>query len=600
MGRSVYALFRETAMSRPQAVAARHKVDGRWRDVTWGEIATVVEHVAAGLMRLGVEAGDRVGILANSRLEWCLADLGIMGAAAATVPIYQSNLPSECAYIINDAGSVVVFAEDAAQLAKLRQVRDATPQVRAVICFTGDAVDHGSDREIAWDDFLAAGKAWLAEHASEVASRAAALDPQALLTIIYTSGTTGPPKGAALVHDNMLYEAEAIREVGMVGPDDVEYLFLPMAHAFAKGLEVAWFTTGHVMAFWEGDQKKIIDELGEVHPTVFPAVPRIFEKVHARIVEDVERTPGIMGRLARWGLAKGREAAAAEAAGGRPSDPGWAIARRLVFGKIGRRLAERFGGRLRFCVSGGAPLPREIAYFFQYAGVRVCEGYGLTETSAGSSINRPDRIRPGTVGQPLPGTEFRVADDGELLIRGRGVMRGYWNREAATREAIDADGWFHTGDIGAIDAEGFVRITDRKKDIIVTAGGKKIAPQNLESVLKSLSPIVSQVVVHGDTRRYLTALVTLDAEAVAVWARQRGIAGPAADHAVLSRHPELQREIQRAVDELNRQLPSYATLKRVAILDHDFEVGDQLTPTFKVKRQVCVDRYRVQIDAMYE
>ncbi len=598
MADSVYALFRETAAARGEAVAARHWAGDAWRDVSWRALAADVEHAAAGLVRLGVQPGDRVSILANSRLEWAIADLAIMGAAAVTVPIYQSNTPAECEYLLDDAGSVVVFAEDAAQLEKLRRIRGATPQVRTVVCFTGDAVERDSEREMSWDDFLAAGAAWLADHPGAVSERAATLAPASLLTIIYTSGTTGPPKGAALTHDNMLYEAEAIRGVGMVGPDDVQYLFLPLAHAFAKALAVAWFTTGHVMAFWRRDQKRLLDDLGEIRPTVFAAVPRVFEKVHARIVEDIEQTPGLAGRFARWGLTRGRAAAAAEAAGTPLRDPGWAIARRLVFGQIGRRLAARLGGRLRFCVSGGGPLSRELAFFFQYAGLRVCEGYGLTETSAGSTINLPDAIRPGTVGRPLPGTEIRVAPDGELLIRGRGVMRGYWNRDADTRDTIDADGWFHTGDIGEIDADGFVRITDRKKDIIVTAGGKKVAPQNLENMLKSLSPIVSQVVVHGDLRRFLTALVTLDAEAAAAWARQRGIADT--DLPALSQHPAVTREVQQAVDALNRDLPSYATLKRIAILDHEFEIGQQLTPTFKVKRQVCVRLYREQLEAMYE
>ncbi|HLK10636.1 MAG TPA: long-chain fatty acid--CoA ligase [Candidatus Binatia bacterium] len=597
MARSVHALFRETASARPAAVAARHKVAGAWRDVTWAEMAATADRLTAGLMSLGVAPGDRVGLLSNTRLEWCLADLGIMGAAAVTVPIYQSNLAAECEYILRDADASVVLVEDGTQLAKLRRVRAGIPGVRTVVCLDGGAVDRGGAWEVAWDDLLAAGDAWLADRGGDVAARAAGLGPDAVLTIIYTSGTTGPPKGAVLTHDCMLYEAEAIRAIGMVGPEDVEYLFLPLAHAFARVLEVAWFATGHVMAFWQRDQTKIVDDLGEVRPTVFAAVPRILEKVHARVVEDVERAPGLGGRLARWGLAKGREAAAVEAAGGRPRGLGWAVARTLVYGAIGRRLHARFGGRLRFCVSGGAPLAPDIARFFQHAGVTVCEGYGLTETSAGTCINRPDHVVPGSVGPPLPGTEVRIAPDGEVLIRGRGVMRGYWRREADTREVLDPDGWFHSGDIGTLDGEGLLRITDRKKDIIVTAGGKNIAPQNIENALKSIHPLISQVVVHGDMQRYLTALVTLDGDAVLAWARARGVAEP--DYAALTRHPDLAEEIQRAVDQLNRQLPSYSTLKRVAILDHDFEVGDQLTPTLKVKRRVCIDRYRAQLEAMY-
>ena len=595
MPRSVLEVFRTTAAARPDAVAARYEAAGRWRDVTWREMDGIATEAAAALIRVGVAPGERVAILSNTRVEWSLADLAVMGAGAVTVPIYQSNLPSECEYILRDAGCVAAFVEDAAQLAKVRQVRAALPALRRVVCFTPGAVDAGDASETTWDRFLESGREWLAGHRAAVDARAAALDPESLLTIIYTSGTTGPPKGAVLAHDCMLYEAAATREIGIIGPDDVEYLFLPLAHSFAKVLEVAWFATGHVMAFWRRDQKKIVDDLAAVRPTVFAAVPRILEKVHARVVEEIDRRPGVAGALARWGLAKGREAAAR---GGASWDPGWLVARTLVFGAVGRQLHERFGGRLRFCVSGGAPLSRELAWFFHFAGVKVCEGYGLTETSAGTTINRPDRIRPGTVGSPLPGTELRIAPDGEVLVRGRGVMRRYWNRDADTAEAIDAQGWFHTGDIGEIDADGSLRITDRKKDIIVTAGGKNVAPQNIENALKATSPLVSQVVVHGDMERYLTALVTLDPEALAAWAAERRIYG-ADDYVALTRSPEVRAEIDRVVAQVNRELPSYSTVKRVAILDHDFQVGDQLTPTLKVRRKLCVDRYRAEIDAMY-
>ena len=410
-----------------------------------------------------------------------------------------------------------------------------------------------------------------------------------------------------LTHDNMLYEAEAVHKINLITPDDVQYMFLPMAHVFAKVLETIWFQEGHVMAFWTGDQKKIVDELAEVHPTMMCSVPRIFEKVHARVVDQALAKPGLSGKIAAWGLQQGEKAARLEQQGGKPGGLAWMLAQTLVFSTIRQTLAARFGGRLRFAVSGGAPLGKDVAYFFKYAGVTLCEGFGLTETSAASAVNLPSDARIGFVGRALPGTEFKVASDGELLIRGRGVMKGYWNREDATKEAIDADGWFHTGDIGMIDKDGFIKITDRKKDIIVTACGKNVAPQNLENLIKSKSSLISQVVIHGDKRKFLSAVVTLDEDNLKNFAKTKGLSG---DNATLSQHQAVNDALAATFKEVNATLASYETVKKFKILDHDFTIGDKpeekdkpgaglLTPSLKVKRKAVNERYKDIFDGFY-
>jgi long-chain acyl-CoA synthetase len=606
MAKSIHELFQNCVSARREKVAAQHKVGGVWRDVTWAELESTATKAAAGLVSIGVQPREMVSLISNTRLEWIMADLGILGAGATTVPVYQSSTPDDTQFILNDAGSVVVFVEDATQLQKLRGIRGQIPGVKKVIAFSGD-VDAAGGWEMGWAQLLEQGAEHLKTHAADVKARAAGLQPTDLLTLIYTSGTTGRPKGAMLTHDCMLYEAEAIHRINLITPDDVQYLFLPMAHVFAKVLETIWFQEGHVMAFWTGDMKKIVDELGEVRPTMMCSVPRIFEKVHAKVVADVAATPGVPGRIAQWGLTQGEKAAKLELAGGKPGGISWALAQKLVFKKLHGKLTARFGGRMRFFVSGGAPLGKDVAYFFRYAGFTICEGFGLTETSAASAVNLPSDARIGTVGRALPGTEFKVASDGELLIRGRGVMKGYWKREDATKEAIDAEGWFHTGDIGVVDKDGFIRITDRKKDIIVTAGGKNVAPQNLENQVKSKSALISQVVVHGDKRKFLSAVVTLDEENLRAWARGQGRSG---DHATLSQLPEVHAVLAQVFKDVNATLASYESIKRFTILDHDFTVGDKpedkdrpgaalLTPSLKVKRKAVNERYKDVFDAFY-
>jgi len=595
MVQSFFDLFQQNLDRHPDAVAARFKRDGDWRDLTWAELGRRIDAVSAGLLRLGVEAGDRVCVLSNTRIEWPIADLGIVGAGAVTVPIYQSNTPEEAAYILNDSGAVVVFAEDATQLEKLRQIRQQVPTLRRVVCFQpGVATDPGG-WEVDWDPYLVQGTEAAESLAGELDERRKGLEPSGLATLIYTSGTTGRPKGVMVTHDNLVAAGESTSSVGIFSSGDIQLLFLPLAHSFAKLLTVGWYATGSLMAFAESIEA-VVENMGEVRPTFMASVPRVFEKVHARVVGEATGRGGLQGKIARWALAKGEEAARREHRGESPGGPGWTLAKALVFKKVGRRLQERFGGRLRFFISGGAPLAREIAYFFKYAGVTICEGYGLTETSSVTTLNRLGQVKIGTVGQALPEVELKLADDGEILIRGRTVFVGYWKKPEATEEVLGEDGWFATGDVGEIDEDGYLSITDRKKDLIITAGGKNIAPQNIENQLKSKSPLISQVVVYGDRKPYLVALVTLDPAALTEWGEAHGVAG---DAATLSRLPQVHGLVKSAVADVNRELPRYETVKRFTVLDHDFEVGDQLTPTLKVRRKRVDQRYGDLLEDLY-
>ncbi|MBI5498519.1 MAG: long-chain fatty acid--CoA ligase [Deltaproteobacteria bacterium] len=592
---SIFELFQHHVRNRPDAPALRHKRDGAWRDITWGGLNSVVIKVSAALLAEGIRYQDRVNILANTRWEWLAADLGILGAGATCVPIYQSNLADEVEYIIQDSGSVLLFAEDEVQLEKLRKVRAGIPAIRRVVLLDGSPRADDGDWVCTWEDFLKRGEAHLAAHRAAVDAAPSALTRDDLVCLIYTSGTTGRPKGVMVTHDNCLYEAEAVDATKLMTYDDVQLLFLPMAHVFAKVIEVAWLQMGFIMAVAESIDK-LVANLGEVRPTMMCAVPRIFERVYSRVVTGGLEAGGLKARLFRMALEESEQCGLAHDRGMPYGGLRWTAAQALVFRKVNARVTEIFGGRLRFMVSGGAPLSRKIAHFFSHAGVKICEGYGLTETMAATCVNRPDNIRIGTVGPVVPGTEVKIALDGEILIRGRGVMKGYWNKPEATREAIDDEGWFHSGDIGEMDRDGFVRITDRKKDIIVTAGGKNVAPQNLENALKT-NPFLSQAIVFGDKRKYLSVLLTLNDENALKWARDQGIT--ATSSAELARNPKVTAHVQALLDDFNRTLPSYETLKKFAVLEKDFTVGDELTASLKVKRKHCAQKYKSILDGFY-
>jgi long-chain acyl-CoA synthetase len=589
--RSLVDVFESMVAQQPARTATKQKRDGKWVDASWAELGRRARDISDGLAALGVARGDRVAIIGETTTEWLLADVGVMGAAAISVPIYQSNKAHDCLYILENAGARFIFCDTEAQVAKIREVRDRLPALEGIIRFTGAARD-GFERTLA--DVAQQGAAWRASHESAHAERLAMLSLSEPATFLYTSGTTGNPKGVVLTHGNWVYEAEAIAELKLIQPDDLVLVFLPMAHSFAKVIEAVWFKCGCVAACVEAIDK-IVDNAAEVRPTVMPSVPRIFEKAYNAVVSKGLATPGVKGKLFRWAM-ESLDAYVAAREQGREDGGGLGliVARRLVFPKLGAALAERFGGRMRLFISGGAPLSVKIAWFFKMVGFEILEGYGLTETSAGTFVNRPGQARIGTVGPPVPGTEVRIAEDGEILVRGGGVMKEYFGNPEATAEVM-RDGWFFTGDIGEVDRDGYLKITDRKKDIIVTAGGKNVAPQNLENDLKT-DPLISQVMVHGDKRKFLSALVTLNDENVRKWVDENAVhpSGP------IHQDPRVVARVQQAVDALNAKQASYSTIKKFVILPADFtQEAGELTPTLKVKRKYCTQKYKAVLDAFY-
>ena len=541
---------------------------------------------------MGVKPGDRVAILSGSQRKWTIADLGILFAGAATVPIYQTTIASDAAYILKDSGCEIVFLADTSQFEKIATIRSQLPELRQIIVMD-EGIDSNDAALLTWDGLCEKGKAHLNSMGTIDISNICEGD---LATLVYTSGTTGDPKGVSLSHANLLYEANAIEKLGLLHTDDVQLLFLPLAHIFAKILQIAWVRTGHKLIYAESIEK-VVENMAEVRPTIMAAVPRIYEKVHAKVVSQALSGSFLKAKIAKWAFKEEARVGKRAAAGKVDHGLGWKIAKKLVFDKVGAGLKEKFGGRLRFFVSGGAPLSQEIAYFFMHAGITICEGYGLTETSAATCINLPAKPKLGTVGKPVPGTEIEIAPDGEILIRGPGVFKGYWKKEAETREALDDDGWFRTGDIGLLDGEGFLRITDRKKDIIVTAGGKNIAPQKLENMIKARCSLVSQVVVHGDKRKFLCALIAIDEAALVPWANARKLRG---EYATLCKSERVRALVTHILGQMNKNLASYEQIKKFEVLDRDFVIGDELTPTLKVKRSHCDKKYAEIFEGMYE
>jgi long-chain acyl-CoA synthetase len=588
--RNLVALFEAQARARGDRAAVRHKRGGQWQDVSWTEMARRARDVADGLAALGVARGDRIAILGETQLEWILADLGILGAGAITVTIYQSNPAPECAYILEDSGARFVVCDTEAQVAKIRQERARLPKLEGIIRTSGRAAD-AFERTL--EDVERAGAEWRKANPRAHEERLATIGQDDPASFIYTSGTTGNPKGVVLTHGNWVYEARAVEQLRIINENDVILMFLPMAHSFAKVIEAAWFSTGATGAFVES-MEKIIDNAGEVRPTVMPSVPRIFEKAYNTVISKGLSSPGLKGKLFKIAMESFDEWSNAQEQGKAYTSLGLLVGRKLVFPKLSATLKERFGGRMRLFVSGGAPLSPKIARFFDALGFVILEGYGLTETSAGTFVNRPGRNRIGTVGPPVPGTEVRIADDGEILVKGGGVMKEYYRNPEATAEVLK-DGWLHTGDIGHVDEAGHLKITDRKKDIIVTAGGKNVAPQNLENDLKT-DPLISQVMVHGDKRKFLSAIVTLNEENARKWAAENGVPPGAKLH----EDPKVRARIQQAIDALNAKQASYATVKKFFIAPRDFtqETGE-LTPTLKVKRKVVTQNYKNVLDAFY-
>jgi len=580
----------------------RAKRQGRWNEVTWEDSEKRVREIAAGLLTLGVAEGDRVALLSSTRPEWVEVDLAILSIGAVTVPIYQSTLPAECGYILWDSDARVAIVENEQQVAKVRAAATqgfvvdgaaAKSAVETVIVIEPGAADGTGALTLA--ELAARGRAQLGTLGPEIERRIAARRRDDLATIVYTSGTTGPPKGVVQTHGNHLASLEAVAKLGLAREGDVDFLFLPLAHSFARMLEYLGLYIGTVTAFAQSIDTLAVD-MAEARPDYVPAVPRVFEKIYARILTRRESS-GVVRRLVFDGAVAVGRRWSAHIQSQRSIPPTLrvlhAVAHQLVYQKIHQVL----GGRVRYLVSGGAPLSREIAEFFHAMGVLTLEGYGLTETTPVLTVNQPTAFKFGTVGQPLSGVEVRIAEDGEIIARGPNVAKGYHQRPVETAEAWDADGWFHTGDIGTIDEDGFLQITDRKKDLLKTSGGKYIAPQKIENALKS-QPHVSQAVVIGDGRKYCVGLITLDVEAVRAWATTRALG--LGDDDELHRRREVVDLIGEEVAAVNRDLASFESIKYFRILPRDFTVETgELTPSLKVKRKLVTERYRDVIDSMY-
>ncbi len=583
-------LISRSAAERPEHVAVRYKQDGAWQDVTYKRVADIVEEVGLGLIDLGVEPGERVCILANTRPEWSYADMAITSVGGVVVPIYQTNSPAECLWVISDSGATAIVCEDDAQLAKLAEIHDQTPNLKTVIVIDPPAGEPVVP-VITLEEVRERGRT---HEAAELRARREAVHPEDPFTFIYTSGTTGPPKGCVLSHGNYASMMDMLRGVGQIEDDEVIYLYLPLAHAFALLIQLAAFDLGATLAYFGGDTKQIVGELMEVKPTYLPSVPRVFEKIYTLANAAIEAQPPEEQEQTRKAIQLGIRVRDMEA---RSEEVPAEL--RAPFQEADEKLFKNvraiFGGSVRHAVSGAAPISKEILEFFWAAGVPVLEGYGMTETATAATVCTVEDHKFGTVGKPFPGVEIKIADDGEVLIKGPNIFQGYHNNADASFGSIE-DGWLHTGDLGSVDEDGFLSITGRKKDIIITAGGKNITPANLENDLKQCRWI-SQAVMHGDQRPYPVVLVTLDEEEIAGYARERELPE---DTASLCEEPSIRELIAEQVERANRHYAPVEQVKRFAILPHDLtqETGE-LTPTLKVKRNVVAEKYADVLNALY-
>ncbi len=567
------------------APAVRYKDGGQWVDRSFNEVVEIVRPLALGLVALGVEKGDRVSILGNTRPEWTYFDFAALSIGATVVPIYQTNSPEECRYVLDNSDSKVVVVEDDEQLEKIRAVREQLPQLQQVVRMTGSSED-----ALSMEDLAAKG----AGDDARWESLYSAVTPADICTFIYTSGTTGPPKGCIISHGNYRAMLDMVNETSVIEGEDVTYLYLPLAHSFALLIQLGSFDLGATIAYWERDPLKILPNLGELKPTYFPSVPRIFEKIYTAANSGIEKEGGLKKAIFNWAIGVGAKMREVERGGRKP---GFLLARQYAFAdkQVLSKIRNLFGGKLRLAVSGAAPINPEILRFFDAAGVLVLEGWGMTETSTAATISTPDDFKIGTIGKPFPGCEVRIADDGEILVKGPNVFQGYHKNEEATRETI-VDGWLHTGDIGEIDSDGFIKITGRKKDIIITAGGKNITPANLEADIKQ-HPLVSQCVVVGDRRPYLVALVTLDPEEAAAYAKEHNLQETPEQLAV---NADVQASIEAHVEEINKNYARVEQVKKITILPQDLtQENGELTPTLKVKRAVVASKHEPEIEKLY-
>src|SRR5215204_3248929 len=567
--RTIERLWRDAVAAGRTTPAYLIQDGDEWRPLSWAEAAERVESYANGLLSLGVRKGDAFSILASTRVEWALFDFALGSIGAIGAAIYANSSAKDAGYILDHSESVGVLCEDEAQRAKVESVRDEAPRLRHVLTF--------ADLE----DLAARGRAYAAEHPNALRQAAAQIEEDDLFTYIYTSGTTGPPKGCMISHRNYYAMVAVVDELpSFTGPEDTMLLYLPLAHNFGRLMHLSGAYVGYAIAFLP-DPLQAAAALPQVKPTVFPSVPRVYEKVHTAVLAKFDAETGAKRKLIDWALRVGRRVSVLRRAG-KPVPRGLALQHRLADRLVYAKVKERLGGRLRLAISGGAPLSPEIAEFFHTIDILLVEGYGLTECTTAASTNTHEAYRFGTVGRALPGTEVKLAEDGELLIRSETVFQGYYKEPEATREVLDEDGWLRSGDVGSIDEDGFIHITDRKKDILITAGGKNVAPANLENALK-MAPLVSQALVLGDRRPYVAALITVD---------------PAVADGL---PPEqVQERVEAIVDDVHSGLSRFEQIKRFRVLPRDFSAEEgEVTPTLKLKRRVCEEHFAADIEALY-
>jgi len=591
---SVPDLFLKRVTATPDETAYLYPEDGAWKPLTWRRTGDRVRELANGLLALGLAPGERVAIVSNTRVEWILADLATLCAGGVTATVYAASTEEDTGFILGDSRAAVAFAEDAAQAQKILRRRDAMPCLRRIVVI--DASGGLPGDALSLPDLAALGRAWATDHPDAFDAAAGTARPSDLATIIYTSGTTGRPKGVELTHDCWLFVAESVEVTGVIGPTDSQYFWLPLAHVFGKAVIAVCIGIGIPTAV-DGRVDRIAENLAVVKPTFVGAVPRIFEKIHGRVLGQALAAGGLKAAIFRWAVGVGAKVSAGRQARRRPG-PWLALQHRLADRLVFHRVRDKFGGRLRFFFSGSAPLARELGEFFDAFDVTILEGYGLTESTALSFFNRLGQNRYGTVGTPIPGIEVKTAADGEILLRGRGIMRGYHGLPDETAEALDADGWLHTGDIGVLDEAGRLSITDRKKDLIKTSGGKYVAPQHVEGMLKLETPLISHALLVGNNRRYCAALICVSEEEILAWARTEGLEGRPYDELV--RDPRVEVLVRPHVDNVNAGLARHETIKRWAILPSELKIeSGELTPSLKVRRRVVELHYRALVEELF-
>ena len=564
-----------------------------WESITWSQVADRVNDLAAGLLALGLESQQRVGIASGTRFEWVLADLAVMAAGGASTTVYPSTHADDTAYILADSESRILFAEDDSQVQKVTSKRDELPNLETIVVFEGSG---DGDGVITLDELAAKGAEYLKEHPSSVQDATEKVTSDQLATLIYTSGTTGRPKGVRLPHRSWVYYAEAIESEDFLGEDDVQLMWLPLAHSMGKAIMTFQLACGFVSAI-DGRVDKIVENMGVVKPTFMAAVPRIFEKAYARVVTTQQSEGGVKAALFERAFAVGREVDRRRGEG-KSVSPLLSLQHKLFDRLVFSKVRERFGGRMRFFVSGSAPLNRDIADWFHAAGLLILEGYGLTESAGGGFVNRPDNYKLGTVGPPLPGTEVRISEEGEVQLDGPLVMDGYHNLDEKTAETMTEDGWLRTGDRGSLDDDGFLTITGRIKELFKTSGGKYVAPPSIEAKFMALCPYASQFLVFGEGRNFCVALITLDPDATSGWAREQGVKTDSYEELVKT--DEVRDMVDEHVSKLNKDLNKWETIKKWELLDHELSIDSgELTPSLKVKRTVVAENNKDVLDNFY-